>query len=155
MATALMPDTEDKATILTRLFEWMESGQSTRSFAEANGLKEATLRRWCAADEFAAQYAHARQAQVHAFAEQIIDISDDLTIPPEHKRVMVDTRKWYASKVAPKAYGDEKHHTVDISVNGLYLQALQKQPTATAMLAQPDEIVVEALPDPTTNVSGE
>lgn len=147
MAIALMPDTEDKATILARLFEWMESGKSTRSFAEASGLKEATLRRWCAADEFAAQYAHARQAQVHAMAEEIIDISDDLTIPPEHKRVMVDTRKWYASKVAPKAYGDDKHHTVDISVSGLHLTALQAAKVVPAQLTAGEEIVVEALPD--------
>jgi hypothetical protein len=39
--------------------------------------------------------------------EEIVDIADDKTIEPEHKRLMLDARKWLTSKMLPKIYGDK------------------------------------------------
>lgn len=72
------------------------------------------------------KYARAREAQADFYAEQIITISDEETTttksdgqdgPVEvvfdstavaRNRLRVDARKWYASKVAPKKYGDKQ-----------------------------------------------
>lgn len=80
---------------------------------------------------FAAQYARAREIQADTLVEEIIDISDDGTndwmdrqsssekgaevsngwlLNGEHvarSRLRVDSRKWFASKVLPKRYGDK------------------------------------------------
>jgi hypothetical protein len=57
--------------------------------------------------EFSAQYARAREDQAEAHADRIIEIADDETIDANHKRIMVDARKWVASKLKPKRYGDK------------------------------------------------
>ena len=81
--------------------------------------------KWLAADEcLRNQYACAREAQADYIAEQTIDIADTET-DPQVARVRIDARKWFASKVAPKKYGDKitQEHTgangapLDLSVN--------------------------------------
>lgn len=86
--------------------------------------------------EFTEQYARAREAQADFYAEEIIEISDDGTndwmarrseaekgagiesgwvLNGEHvqrSRLRVDARKWFASKVAPKKYGDKLEATL-------------------------------------------
>ena len=57
--------------------------------------------------EFSEQYARAREAQAESHADQIVEIADDDKIDPNHKRIMVDARKWVASKLKPKRYGDK------------------------------------------------
>ncbi len=72
--------------------------------------------------EFADKYALAKAKQAELMAEQLIDIADeginDTYIDDYGKqqidtdviarsRLRVDTRKWYASKLAPKIYGDQ------------------------------------------------
>jgi hypothetical protein len=55
--------------------------------------------------DVANKYAHARDRQQHYEADNIIIIAD--TDPdPNRARVRVDARKWRASKLAPKKYGD-------------------------------------------------
>ena len=57
--------------------------------------------------EFSEQYTRAREAQAESHADQIVEIADDDKIDPNHKRIMVDARKWVASKLKPKRYGDK------------------------------------------------
>lgn len=73
---------------------------------------------WLAEDrEFSEQYARAREAQAETMADEILDIADE--IPPmnpttgaydsgavNHQRLRIDSRKWVASKLKPKKYGD-------------------------------------------------
>lgn len=71
--------------------------------------------------EFAEKYARAREAQAEYMAEEILSIADDdsgdALFTEDGKRVMnsefvarsrlrVDSRKWLASKLLPKKYGD-------------------------------------------------
>lgn len=78
-------------------------------------------------DEFHRQYARARELQAETLVDEIIDISDDgtndymdrlnsdgevigLVVNSEHiqrSRLRIDSRKWFASKVLPKKYGDK------------------------------------------------
>jgi len=59
-------------------------------------------------DEFADEYARARVAQAHHEADEIRKIADEAT--PENynvARLRIDARKWRASKMAPKIYGEK------------------------------------------------
>lgn len=73
--------------------------------------------------EFAHKYAQAKMQQAEIMAEQILDIADDDSSDIKYdkdgnescngefvarSRLRVDTRKWLASKLAPKVYGDHK-----------------------------------------------
>jgi hypothetical protein len=76
---------------------------------------------------FAEQYARGREAQAEVLADEIIDIADDSTqdelFTDEGKRVCnaefvarsklrVDARKWAASKLLPKKYGEKLHQEI-------------------------------------------
>lgn len=53
-----------------------------------------------------ARYRRARDASMDAIADEAVSIADDESIPPDSRRIRVDTRKWFLSKLAPKRYGD-------------------------------------------------
>ncbi len=101
-----------------------------------------------ASEEFATfrdNYAHAREAQADTLAEETLEISDDgrndwmerqsesekgagintgWVLNGEHvqrSRLRVDTRKWFASKVAPKKYGDKitQEHSGTVQITGI------------------------------------
>jgi len=86
-----------------------------------------TLGKWLNEnEEFAAQYARARERRAEHFAEEIVEIAD--TDPdPQRARVRVDARKWAASKLLPRVYGDnqrlEVDHTFNISINDALIEA--------------------------------
>jgi hypothetical protein len=76
--------------------------------------------------EFGDMYARAKQSQVEVLVEEIIEISDDKTNDTMYiyddsgemkeicnkewiarSRLRIDSRKWLASKLAPRIYGDK------------------------------------------------
>jgi hypothetical protein len=88
---------------------------------------------WLAADKtLADQYAKAREAQAEFMADEIMNIADDGTNDwmeqkaPDgmtagykfngeavsRSRLRVDARKWVASKLLPKKYGEKIDHAV-------------------------------------------
>lgn len=110
--------------------ERLAEGESLRKICAGEDMPDkATVLRWLSADDrsaFRDQYARAREQQADHYAEQVVDIADEdpQTIlsrgeeddsQPElridgaavqHQRMRIDARKWYASKLAPKKYGD-------------------------------------------------
>ena len=56
--------------------------------------------------EFAKNYARAREQQQEVFAAEVISIADTVK-DAAIARNMMDARKWYAGKVAPKRWGDK------------------------------------------------
>lgn len=93
-----------------RICQLIASGKSLRDACKEEGMPgESTVRLWVIKDYegFAAQYARAREEQAEHFAEDLISIADDMSIPSDQKRIMVDARKWTASKILPKRYGDK------------------------------------------------
>lgn len=69
--------------------------------------------------DFASGYAYAKDTQLRAMAEDIIDISGDQDLDPNERRLMVDTRKWLLSKLIPRTYGDK----LDLTSGGEALPA--------------------------------
>lgn len=94
-----------------------------RQIAADIGVSWATLAAYInASPDRIEQYARAREAQADKFADDIISIADDgksdtyidddgnVRTDQEviaRSRLRVDARKWLASKMAPKKYGDK------------------------------------------------
>ena len=103
------------------------AGRSLRSICkDAGSPDESTVSRWLHDHlDFRAQYAHAREMQADRYAAEIIELADaeretrkhvyradgtkEVTVADavERTRLQIDARKWYASKLAPKKYGDK------------------------------------------------
>jgi hypothetical protein len=97
----------------------VEQQSSLLSFCQTNGFAYATVVRWIdAAPDRSRNYAHAREARADVFAEQTIEISDEVhlrrVVDPEtgevtevtfdaaavaQARLRVDSRKWLAGKM--------------------------------------------------------
>lgn len=95
--------------------------------------------RWLEAHEsFREQYARAREMQADAFADEMTDIADTpmvgqtkkitedgVEITEEdmlgHRKLQIDTRKWIASKLKPKKYGEKQQveHSGTVSLEQL------------------------------------
>jgi hypothetical protein len=72
---------------------------------------ESTVRLWHVYDHhgFSAHYARAREARADCWADEIVAMADDA--PADHEvlakvRLQIDARKWVASKLLPRKYGD-------------------------------------------------
>jgi hypothetical protein len=114
--------------------ERLALGESLRAICAAPDMPCLTaVFKWLATfPDFATQYARAREEQAEFYAGEIVEISDeevttirrgkhqpDAEDPDEEveivydsaavarNRLRVDARKWYASKLAPKKYGDK------------------------------------------------
>lgn len=100
--------------IAAKICSALADGKSLRSVCEADDMPDkATVLRWLADEaraEFCDQYARARETQADLHAETMLEIADeeaeDATAVARN-RLRVDTRKWLASKLAPKKYGDK------------------------------------------------
>jgi len=102
-------------------------GRSLRAICDSEGFPSTgTVLRWLAEEEreeFRNQYARAREAQADRLAAEIIEIADETEVEVRYQgetqvldvsstavarnRLRVDARKWYASKLAPKKYGEK------------------------------------------------
>lgn len=114
--------------------ERLANGESLRSICKSDDMPSlATVFRWLRVHpEFSDQYARAREEQAEALADEIVEIADEActtvradkhgTKPDDEEgntevvfdsaavarnRLRVDARKWVASKLKPKKYGDK------------------------------------------------
>lgn len=121
--------------IFTELLTRLASGETLLAICNSEDRfpDPSTIRRWVVNDlnGCSARYTRAREEQVHAMIDETISISDDSrrdTVTrrtasgeeyeaPDNEwinrsRLRVDTRKWLASKIVPKIYGDKTAHEV-------------------------------------------
>lgn len=90
----------------------LAEGQSLNSICKEDGMPHmSTVFRWLAVHEsFRDNYVRAREVQADVFADEMTDIADDAEADPAHvakAKLRIDTRKWIASKLKPKKYGDK------------------------------------------------
>lgn len=113
----------DKQEVMNFICDRIAEGESLRAICQDEALPAIkTIMEWLVHDkELSEQYARAREMQADYYVEQIIDISDnsgkDIVVTKDgiekvdneaiqRDRLRVDSRKWVASKLAPKKYGD-------------------------------------------------
>jgi hypothetical protein len=105
--------------MLDLICEQIADGKSLRSICSQEGMPvKYTVLRWLQADPaFAERYAQARVQAADALAEELQDLADQAIREPEKAnaiRVAIDAKKWIASKLRPKAYGDRiEQHVVN------------------------------------------
>lgn len=94
--------------IADKICNHLSEGNSLRSISQIEGMPSVeAVRLWLRTNEdFLAQYMRAREEQADHYADEIIGISDTEE-DPQKARVRIDARKWVASKLKPKKYGDK------------------------------------------------
>lgn len=116
-----------------KICERLAAGESMRSISRDESMPAmSTLFKWIRENEaFSQQYAKAKEESADAWVEDMLDIADNQVGNPvlvddkpllnqdgkavmfvdgpavNHARLRVDTRKWAASKLKPKKYGEK------------------------------------------------
>lgn len=137
--------TKYSSKIADEICDWLASGQTLTSYCKIPGnVCYQTVMYWIWHDseyraEFSEKYAKAREMQAEKMADEITDIADDdsqdyefkesedgTTATPvflkenvQRSRLRVDSRKWIASKLLPKKYGERitTQHEGGININ--------------------------------------
>lgn len=118
--------------LITEICERVAQGRSVASVSKDEDMPcHLTIWRWMNSDEeFCSRYARAVQARAMAHADGIDDLVDRAVrgeIPADVARVAIDAKKWTASRLLPKLYGDRTQ--VEATVNHthtLHLEALKE-----------------------------
>lgn len=107
------PTVLDHHAVMRAVCERIANGELVQDAAKAEGTAASTIRRWAGEDEeLRALYARARVDQAHALAETVVTLADGAAKEPTKEKVLaarlqVDSRRWLASKIAPKVFGDK------------------------------------------------
>lgn len=112
--------TDDIADLIC---EGIAQGRSLAKICQDEGMPTPkTVYNWMRTREgFLHNYVRAKEDQADYMADEMLEISDNNDLDPQHKRIMVDTRKWLASKLKPKSYGEkiQTEHTGSIQIEAI------------------------------------
>ncbi len=131
--------TDYNVELIDVICERLAAGESMRSISRDEDMPAmSTLFKWLREnEEFSEQYVKAKEESADALVEDMLDIADNQVSQPllvdgvplkidgeiiqikdgpsvQHARLRVDTRKWAASKLKPKKYGDKLHQEIEI-----------------------------------------
>lgn len=112
-----------------RICAELADGLSMRTICKADDMPDkSTVFRWIRTNtEFRDQYTRAKEESADALTDEMLDIADDssndwiernsddggVQFNGDHvqrSRLRIETRKWIASKLKPKKYGDKLTH---------------------------------------------
>ena len=118
--------TDEVTEIQEKLLAEIQTGRSLRQVCTDEGMPHfTTVLRWVAADgQFASKYARARTAQADTLFDRMEAVEEAVsagTMDSHAARVVLDSMRWRASKLAPKVYGDRLDVQVSdtrISISG-------------------------------------
>lgn len=133
----------------------LADGKSLRSICLADDMPvQSTVFKWLSQQPaFAEQYARARETQADTLFDEIQDIADDGSndyitkknadgseyeaVNSEHiqrSRLRVDARKWMASKLQPKKYGDKQE--IELTVTDTLAERMARMKARKADAAE-------------------
>jgi len=104
------PTLKFTARMKARICRDVALGKSLRKVLKAAGMPKMTrvMEELQRDETFAKQYARARTQGIELHIDGIIDLADTATDKnAQAVRLQVDTRKWLASKLVPRVYGDK------------------------------------------------
>ena len=109
---------DDVASIQAKVLDELNIGRSLRQVCADEGMPDVkTIGRWLIADNsFALKYAQARMAQANGLFDRMEAVEEAVsagTMDSHAARVVLDSMRWRASKLAPKVYGDRM--SVDVT----------------------------------------
>jgi len=84
-------------------------GESLKKITDEEAMpSRVTVHQWLIDDkEFLNKYEAAKALQADVYADEMDDIAHNEEIDTQRARLIIDTRKWVASKLKPKRYGDK------------------------------------------------
>ena len=120
------PPVFDQEVIKAEILDWIVCGKSLSAYLKQEGKPGYTLVcQWLKDDaEFQKNYIRAREEQADTFADELMEIADEQ--PPcddngktdaawiAWQKNRIEARKWIASKMKPKKYGDRQ--TIDQNI---------------------------------------
>ena len=117
---------QDKSAIMDRIMAELETGRSLVQVCKDDGMPDReTVSRWMRDEPaYAAKYAYARAMQADTLFSEMADVENKVqagTMDSHAARVVLDSMRWRASKLAPKVYGDRLDVQVSdtrISISG-------------------------------------
>lgn len=121
--------------IADKLCGHISLGLGVRAICAKRGMPaQTTVYRWLndeKMDDFREQYARAREDQAEFYADQVMVISDNKSSDNgqiQRDRLRVDARKWYASKLKPKKFGDklDLEHSIDANTAHILSQGRER-----------------------------
>ena len=118
--------TDEVAEIQEKVITEIQTGRSLRQVCGDDGMPNfRTVQRWIVSDgSFAVRYARARTAQADTLFDRMEAVEEAVsagTMDSHAARVVLDSMRWRASKLAPKVYGDRLDVQVSdtrISISG-------------------------------------
>ena len=148
--------------IARKICEQLMMKKPLRQICEQNSMPSlATVIRWLAdprLTDFREMYYYARRVAAELYVDEIFEIADDgsndwkarynkdgdlIDYVPDNEaiqrsRVRIDTRKWYASKMVPRIYGDKVD--VQLDATGDLAELLRKASNNDAGLPEPIDV---------------
>lgn len=85
-------------------------GYSARSVCTDKSITLATLYRWLREnEEFKSQYDRAREDAADTLVDELMEIADTED-DVQRAKLKIDARKWVASRMKPKSWGEKQQH---------------------------------------------
>jgi hypothetical protein len=101
--------------VIADAIESVANGVSLVSYCNKNGLCKGTiLHRIDQSQELIDRYARAREELVEHLVGELDDIAKEHADNPAIAKLLCDIRKWIASKLMPKKYGDRVEQEVSV-----------------------------------------
>jgi hypothetical protein len=100
------------------IIDMLSVGDSVGKISKTISKAPSSIFKWIDEDEHLSElYARAKESKAQVLAEEVIEIADNNEIDHNHKRIMVDARKWVAGKYYGKLFGDKQQIEHSGSVN--------------------------------------
>ena len=107
-----------------RVLEHVSNGGFLTQLSALGLPAHTTLARWMNENEdFRSAFARAREVRAETFADQIVEIADTEE-DPARARNRIDARKFVASKLLPRVYGDKQQVEINQTVSLAHAEAL-------------------------------
>ena len=149
-------DDATKNAMVDALLVQIETGKSMREVCRMDGMPDhTTVIRWMRDDAgLATKYARARMAQADVLFDRMEAVEEAVsagTMDSHAARVVLDSMRWRASKLAPKVYGDR----LDVSVSDTRISISGALQAAQARLVDVVDVTHRALPSIVQDVQSE
>lgn len=144
--------------------DYVAAGGHMAGFCRERGLKYNAVDYWiCGSNSRMEMYARAKELRADVLADEIVSISDESTVETRYEgenvrlvldatavarnRLRVDARKWVASKLRPRIYGDKTTQEIVGDRGGpIQLASLDLKGLSDAELATLSALLAKAAP---------
>jgi hypothetical protein len=149
-------DDATKNAMVDSLLVQIEAGKSMREVCRMDGMPDhTTVIRWMRDDaSLATRYARARMAQADVLFDRMEAVEEAVsagTMDSHAARVVLDSMRWRASKLAPKVYGDR----LDVSVSDARISITGALQAAQSRLVDVIDVAPRALAAPMRDAANE